>query len=366
MEEKRRMMWALVKEKPEKGLWMKRVPIPEVGANDVMIKIHKTAICGTDVHIYDWNRWAQETIPIGMTIGHEYVGEVVKVGPGVRGFKPGDLVSGEGHITCGKCRNCLEGHKENCKSAKGVGVNRNGAFAEYLVIPWVNVWPCNPAIPEEMYAIFDPFGNAAHTALSYEVLGEDVLISGAGPIGCMAAAIVKFAGARHVVVTDFNPYRLELAKKLGATRCVDLRTETLAEVQKEIGMTEGFDVGLEMSGSEKALDTMIHMMKNGGKIALLGLQDNAAKVDMEHVIFHGLNLRGIYGRKVWDTWIKMTMLLQAGLDISPIITNRIDVRDFDEGFQIMLSGRSGKVIMDWSRIGELPIPEDEKQEEDGQ
>ena len=236
------MMWALVKEKPEEGLWMKRVPVPEVGPNDVKIKIHKTAICGTDVHIYQWNDWAQHTIPIGLTAGHEYVGEVAEVGPGVQGFKPGDLVSGEGHITCGKCRNCLEGHKENCKDAKGVGVNRSGAFAEYLVIPSSNVWPCNPNIPEEMYAIFDPFGNATHTALSYDMLGEDVLIAGAGPIGCMAAAIAKFSGARHVVVTDLNPYRLELAKKLGATRTVNLKEETLPEVMKAIGMTEGFDV----------------------------------------------------------------------------------------------------------------------------
>ncbi|MBR1758317.1 MAG: L-threonine 3-dehydrogenase [Lachnospiraceae bacterium] len=347
-------MWALVKEKPERGLWMRQVPIPEVGPSDVMIKIHKTAICGTDVHIYDWNRWAQETIPIGLTVGHEYVGEIVKVGVGVHGLKPGDLVSGEGHITCGKCRNCLEGHKQNCKNAKGVGVNRNGAFAQYLVIPARNVWPCSPSIPEEMYAIFDPFGNATHTALSYDVLGEDVLISGAGPIGCMAAAIVKFAGARHVVVTDFNEYRLNLAKKLGATRIVNLNEETLEEVKEKIGMTEGFDVGLEMSGSEKALDTMIHTMKNGGNIALLGLQDKDATVDMEHVIFHGLNLRGIYGRKVWDTWIKMTTMLQAGLDISQIITHRIDVRDFEEGFATMLSGQSGKVVMDWTK---LPINE---------
>lgn len=244
------LMWALVKEKPEEGLWMKRVPIPEVGPNDVKIKIHKTAICGTDVHIWQWNDWAQHTIPIGLTAGHEYVGEVVEVGSGVKGFQIGDLVSGEGHITCGKCRNCLEGHKENCKDAKGVGVNRNGAFAEYLVIPASNVWPCNPNIPEEMYAIFDPFGNATHTALSYDVLGEDVLVAGAGPIGIMAAAIVKFAGARHVVVTDFNEYRLELAKKLGATRVVNLGKEKLPDVMKEIGMTEGFDVGLEMSGSQ--------------------------------------------------------------------------------------------------------------------
>ena len=345
-------MWALVKEKRDVGLWMRRVPIPEVGTNDVKIKIHSTAICGTDVHIYQWNRWAQNTIKTGMTIGHEYVGEIVEVGAGVRGFKVGDLVSGEGHITCGKCRNCLEGHKENCRNAKGVGVNRNGAFAEYLVIPWVNVWPCSPDIPEEMYAIFDPFGNATHTALSFDVLGEDVLITGAGPIGCMAAAIVRFAGARHVVVTDFNRYRLDMAKKLGATTVVDLNTEKLEDVMKAIGMQEGFDVGLEMSGSQTALNDMIHLMKHGGNIALLGLQENNAVVDLETVIFNGINLKGIYGRKVWDTWYKMTTMLQAGLDIAPIITHHFDARDYEKGFEAMISGQSGKVILDWTHIND--------------
>ena len=344
------LMWALVKEKPEEGLWMRRVPIPEVGPNDVMIKIHKTAICGTDVHIWQWNEWAQHTIPVGLTAGHEYVGEVVKTGAGVLGFKPGDLVSGEGHITCGKCRNCLEGHKENCKDAKGVGVNRNGAFAEYLVIPASNVWPCNPNISEELYAIFDPFGNATHTALTYNVLGEDVLVAGAGPIGCMAAGIVRFAGARHVVVTDFNDYRLDLAKKMGATRTVNLGRENLKDVMHEIGMTEGFDVGLEMSGAPAALGSMIHSMKHGGKIALLGLQSTHTQVDLETVIFNGLNLKGIYGRKVWDTWYSMTTMLQAGLDISGIITHHFDVKDFEKGFAAMISGNSGKVILDWQNI----------------
>ena len=346
------MMWALVKEKPEEGLWMKRVPIPEVGPTDVKIKIHKTAICGTDVHIWQWNDWAQHTIPVGLTAGHEYVGEVVEVGEGVQGFNIGDLVSGEGHITCGKCRNCLEGHKENCKDAKGVGVNRNGAFAEYLVIPAANVWPCNPAIDEELYAIFDPFGNATHTALSYEMLGEDVLIAGAGPIGCMAAAIAKFTGARHVVVTDMNPYRLELAKKLGATRTINLKEEKLEDVMKSIGMTEGFDIGMEMSGSQIALHDMIHSMKHGGKIALLGLQRTDAKVDLETVIFNGLNIRGIYGRKVWDTWYKMSTMIQAGLDISGIITHHFDIKDYKKGFEAMISGESGKVILDWSHIND--------------
>lgn len=345
-------MWALIKEKAGTGLSLRRVPIPEVGPNDVKIRIRKTAICGTDVHIWQWNEWAQHTIPVGLTAGHEYVGEVAEVGAGVLGFKPGDLVSGEGHITCGKCRNCLEGHKENCKDAKGVGVNRNGAFAEYLVIPQSNVWPCSPKIPEEMYAIFDPFGNATHTALSFSVLGEDVLIAGAGPIGCMAAAIVRFAGARHVVVTDFNPYRLHLAKELGATRTVNLADEDLTDVMHAIGMTEGFDVGLEMSGSPAALDSMIHNMKHGGKIALLGLQNTHTATDLETVIFNGLTLKGIYGRKVWDTWYTMTTMLQAGLDISKIITHHFDIRDFEKGFEAMISGSAGKVILDWAHIND--------------
>lgn len=345
-------MWALVKAKPERGLWMERVPIPTVGPNDVKIKIRKTAICGTDVHIYLWNEWAQHTIPMGLTAGHEYVGEVVEVGAGVQGFHPGDIVSGEGHITCGKCRNCLEGHKQNCKDARGVGVNRNGAFAEYLVIPAANVWPCNPAIPEELYAIFDPFGNATHAALSYDMLGEDVLVTGAGPIGCMAAAIARFSGARNVVVTDLNAYRLGLAKKLGATRTVDLTKEHLSDVLHGIGMTEGFDVGLEMSGSTAGLDEMIHNMKHGGNIALLGLQPRDAKVDLETVIFDGLNLRGIYGRKVWDTWYKMSTMVQAGLDIAPIITHRFPIGDWEKGFEAMCSGSSGKVILDWAHIND--------------
>ena len=346
-------MWALVKAKAEEGIWVKRVPIPDVGYNDVKIKILKTAICGTDVHIYNWNKWAQKTIPIGLTIGHEYVGEIVETGPGARGFNVGDIVSGEGHITCGKCRNCLEGHKENCRNAKGVGVNRNGAFAEYLVIPYVNVWPTNPNIPQELYAIFDPFGNATHTALSFDTLGEDVLIAGAGPIGCMAAGIVKFAGARHVVVTDFNDYRLDLAKKMGATRTINLNEEKLEDVMKQIGMSEGFDVGLEMSGSNVALNQMIHNMKNGGNIALLGLQNDDCKVDLESVIFKGLNLKGIYGRKVWDTWYKMSTMVQAGFKLEPIITHRFDIKDFQKGFDIMRSGMSGKVILDWSKVDEL-------------
>lgn len=345
-------MRALVKSRAEAGIEMKNVPIPPVGADEVKIKIHKTAICGTDVHIYQWNQWARDTIPPGLIIGHEYVGEIVELGSLVRDFAVGDLVSGEGHITCGKCRNCLEGHKENCKDAKGVGVNRDGAFAEYLVIPQSNVWRCSRDIPEELYAIFDPFGNAVHTALSYDTLGEDVLIAGAGPIGVMAAAVARFSGARNIVVTDFNDYRLDLAARLGASKTVNLRRENLCDVMAEIGMSEGFDIGFEMSGSPAGLNSMIETMKHGGQIALLGLQGKETCVDLETVIFNGLNLRGIYGRKVWDTWYKMTAMLQAGLDISGIITHRLDAGDYEEGFEAMLSGNAGKVILDWTKKGE--------------
>ncbi|MGN0658163.1 MAG: L-threonine 3-dehydrogenase [Emergencia sp.] len=350
-------MWALVKSRPEPGLELKRVPVPEVGPDDVKIRIHKTAICGTDVHIWQWNQWARHTIPIGLTAGHEYVGEVAEIGSNVNDLAPGDLVSGEGHITCGVCRNCLEGHRENCRDAKGVGVNRSGAFAEYLVIPKSNVWKCSKDIPEEMYAIFDPFGNAVHTALSYDTLGEDVLIAGAGPIGIMAAAVAKFSGARNVVVTDFNQYRLDLAKKLGADRAVNLSRENLEDVMSSLGMTEGFDIGMEMSGSPAGLDSIIRTMKHGGKIALLGLQNPETAVDLETVIFNGLNIRGIYGRKVWDTWYKMTVLLQSGLDISEIITHRFDIDDYEKGFEAMISGNAGKVILDWTKKGEISCQE---------
>lgn len=346
-------MWALVKERPEEGLWLRRVPVPVPGYNDVRIKILKTAICGTDIHIWQWTEWAKHTVPLGLTIGHEYVGVIESMGAGVTGLKPGMLVSGEGHITCGKCRNCLEGHKENCKDAKGVGVNRSGAFAEYLVIPASNVWPCSSKIDPELYAIFDPFGNAAHAALSFDTLGEDVLITGAGPIGCMAAAIAKFSGARNVVVTDYNPYRLELARALGATRTVDLVKDSLVDAMSEAGMTEGFDVGLEMSGSERALGSMIRLMKHGGRIALLGLQDRDTAVDLETVIFNGLEIKGIYGRKVWDTWYKMTAMTEAGLDISGIITHRFNIINYREAFRTMLSGQSGKVILDWTGIKDI-------------
>lgn len=348
---KEEMMWALVKDAPQPGIEWKQVPVPRVGPDDVKIRIRKTAICGTDVHICQWNKWAQKTITPGLVIGHEYVGEVAEVGTNVHAFAPGDLVSGEGHITCGICRNCLEGHKENCRAARGVGVNRSGAFAQYLVIPKYNVWRCDERIPEELYAIFDPFGNAVHAALSYETLGEDVLVAGAGPVGLLAAAVAKFSGARNVVVTDCNPYRLKLAEKMGADRTVNILEENLPAVMKEIGIVEGFDVGLEMSGNEEALRTMIQSMKHGGKIALLGLQSGESVVDLETVIFSGLNLRGIYGRKVWDTWYKMTTLLETGLDISPVITHRLDAADFEKGFEAMISGNAGKVILDWTKGG---------------
>ncbi len=342
------MMWALVKEKAEKGLWLKRVPVPETGKNDVKIKIHKTSICGTDVHIYNWNQWAQNTIPVGLTAGHEYVGEIVEVGENVEGFKIGELVSGEGHIVCGKCRNCLAGQPHLCRHTKGVGVNRNGAFAEYLVIPATNVWRCSDKIREELYSCFDPLGNAVHTALQFNMIGEDVLITGAGPIGCMAAAIARHVGARNVVVTDMNEYRLNLAKELGATRTVNVKEEDLNDVMKELGMKEGFDVGLEMSGAQSGFQNMVDAMKNGGKIALLGLQRADAQINWEKVIFNQLTIKGIYGREMWETWYKMDMMLQSGLNIDKIITHRFKVQDYEEGFAAMNSGHSGKVVLDWS------------------
>ncbi len=345
-------MWALVKEKDDVGLWLKQVPIPECGSNDVKIKIHKTAICGTDVHIYNWNDWAKKTIPLGLTAGHEYVGEIVEVGSNVKDFSVGELVSGEGHITCGKCRNCLGGKPHLCPNTKGVGVNRNGAFAQYLVIPSKNVWRCSPNVREELYACFDPLGNAVHTALSFDVIGEDVLITGAGPIGCMAVAICDHIGARNIVITDKNEYRLELAKKMGATRCVNVSHEKLSDVIKELNMREGFDVGLEMSGNEFAFNDMANCLKNGGKIALLGLIKNDAHIDWEKVIFNGLFIKGIYGREIWETWYKMDAMLQRGLNIDGVITHRFDIKDYEKGFEAMNSGNSGKVILDWSKLQE--------------
>ncbi|MBN2796811.1 MAG: L-threonine 3-dehydrogenase [Clostridia bacterium] len=340
-------MKALVKKYAKEGLWLEEVDVPEIGDFDVLIKMKKTAICGTDVHIYNWDAWSQATIPVPMTIGHEFVGEIVELGKGVTGFKVGDLVSGEGHIVCGKCRNCLAGRRHLCKNTMGVGVNRTGIFAEYASIPATNVWLCDPTIPEEVLSIFDPLGNAAHTALSFDLLGEDVLITGAGPIGCMAAAIAKHAGARHVVVTDVNDYRLDLAKKLGATRVVNPMKEKLKDVMNELNMKEGFDVGLEMSGNASAFQDMVDNMFHGGKIAMLGIQGPETRVDWNKVVFNGLWIKGIYGREMYETWYKMSSMLQSGLDISEVITHKFPYTEFEKGFEIMRSGQSGKVILEW-------------------
>jgi threonine 3-dehydrogenase len=338
---------AIVKAKPETGLWLQDVPMPEMGINDVLIKIHKTAICGTDVHIYNWDEWARRTIPVPMPVGHEFVGRVAAVGSNVHDFKPGDLVSGEGHLVCGRCRNCLAGRRHLCPHTSGVGVNRPGAFAEYLCIPVTNVWYCDPSIPLDVLACFDPLGNATHTALSFDVLGEDVLITGAGPIGCMATAIVRHAGARHVVVTDVNPFRLEIAKKMGATIALDVRQGSIADAQKTLGMKEGFDVGMEMSGNPQAFRDLLTGMCHGGKIALLGILPPATAVDWNTVIFNSLTLKGIYGREMYETWYKMTVMLQSGLDITPVITHRFHYSEFEKGFEAMRSGASGKVILSW-------------------
>ena len=343
-------MKALLKKYSQKGLWFEDVPEPEPKSDEVKIKIKKTAICGTDLHIYNWDEWSQNTIKTPRIIGHEYVGEIVKVGENVKNCRVGDIVSGEGHIVCGKCRNCLAGRGHLCKDTVGVGVNRDGAFAEYLVIPEENVRKCESDIPEELYSIFDPFGNAVHTALSFELSGEDVLITGAGPIGIMAAVVCKFVGARRVVITDINDARLELARKLGIQHTVNTAKESLGSIKKALSIREGFDVGLEMSGSEIALGTMIDNMTHGGRIALLGLLKNDAKVDWTKIIFNGLILKGIYGREMHETWYKMSAMLQGGLDISGIITHRMDIRDFEEGFAAMNSGKSGKVILDWTKL----------------
>ena len=341
-------MKALVKAAPEPGLVLQDVPVPEIGHNEVLIKILKTAICGTDVHIYNWDKWSQETIPVPMHVGHEFVGRIAEVGSHVTDFKPGDLVSGEGHLVCGQCRNCLAGRRHLCKDTKGVGVNRPGAFAEYLAIPVTNVWVCDPAISTDVLACFDPLGNATHTALSFDVLGEDVLITGAGPIGCMAASIARHAGARHVVVTDVNPYRLDLAKNAGATVTVDVSKETLADVQKRIGMKEGFDVAMEMSGNPAALNDILANMCHGGKIAMLGIMPDNTEIDWNTVVFNMLTIKGIYGREMYETWYKMTTMIQTGLDISPLITHRFHYTDYEKGFEAMRSGNSGKVVLTWS------------------
>lgn len=338
---------ALVKKYSKPGIWMDEVEMPKIGINEVLIKIHKTSICGTDIHIYKWNEWAKKTIPVPMVIGHEFVGRVEAMGSNVHDLKIGELVSGEGHIVCGLCRNCLAGRRHLCMNTSGVGVNRQGAFAEYLSIPVTNVWHCDPSIPSELFSCFDPFGNAVHTALAFNVLGEDVLVAGAGPIGIMAAAVAKHAGARFVVITDINPYRLELARKLGITHTVNVKEEPLDNVMKKLGMKEGFDVGLEMSGSADAFRGMIDVMCHGGKIALLGIQNPNTLIDWDKVVFNGLIIKGIYGREMYETWYKMTVMLQSGLDISPVITHRFKYTEFEEAFEVMASGNSGKVVLDW-------------------
>jgi threonine 3-dehydrogenase len=340
-------MKALVKRHAEPGLWLEDVPEPDCGMNDVLIKIDRTGICGTDLHIYNWDAWAQRTIPVPMVVGHEFVGEIVAVGSNVVDFHPGDVVSGEGHVVCGRCRNCLAGRRHLCADTKGIGVNRPGAFAEYLALPMTNVWHHAPEIDRDVASIFDPFGNAVHTALSFPVLGEDVLITGAGPIGLMAAAVVRHAGARYVVVTDVNPYRLELAKRMGATQVVDVRTTRVADIQAQLGMHEGFDVGLEMSGNPHAFREMLANMCHGGKIAMLGIPTEDMAIDWNTVVFNMLTIKGIYGREMYETWYKMTVMLQSGLDISPVITHRLGVDDFQQGFDAMRSGESGKVILYW-------------------
>ncbi len=341
-------MRALVKSRAEPGLWLEDVPVPEIGIDDVLIRIDRTGICGNYLHIYNLDSWDQKTIPVPMAVGHEFVGVIEEVGSNVKDFGAGDLVSGEGHVVCGHCRNCLAGRRHLCHDAKGIGVNRPGAFAEYLVIPKTNVWYHDPEIPRDVQAIFDPFGNAVHTALTFPVLGEDVLITGAGPIGAMACAVVRHAGARFVVVTDVNPYRLELAKKMGATLTLDVRSRSIADAQKQLDMKEGFDVGLEMSGNPDAFRDMIENMCHGGAIAMLGIPSEPIAIDWNTVIFNMLTVKGIYGRHMYETWYKMTVMIQSGLDISPVITHRFHYTEFEKGFDVMRTGESGKVILDWT------------------
>ena len=341
-------MRALVKAKAEPGIWMQDVPMPEIGPNDVLIKVRKASICGTDVHIWNWDPWAQKTIKVPMVIGHEFMGEIAKLGDEVTGFQVGDRVSGEGHITCGHCRNCRAGKRHLCRNTVGLGVNRPGCFAEYVSLPAFNVFRVPKDIPDEIASFFDPLGNAVHTALSFDLVGEDVLITGAGPIGVMAAAISKHVGARHVVVTDLNPYRLELARKMGATRAVDVRTQTLGDVMQSLGMTEGFDVGMEMSGNDRAFRDLLAVMNHGGRVAILGIPPNEVSIDWNQVIFKGLVLKGVYGREMFETWYKMVAMLQSGLDVAPVVTHRFPAARFAEAFEAMRSGQSGKVILDWA------------------
>jgi threonine 3-dehydrogenase len=343
-------MKALVKSQAAKGLWLEDIPEPEIGINDVLIRVRYAGICGTDVHIYQWDDWAQKTIHVPMAIGHEFVGEVAQVGSNVNDFFPGDIVSGEGHVVCGRCRNCMAGRRHLCANTQGVGVNRAGAFAEYISLPMTNIWRHHPGIDLEVAAIFDPFGNAVHTALSFPVLGEDVLITGAGPIGIMAIPVARHAGARHLVVTDMNPYRLELARKMGATLAVNPAETSLADAQKQLGMLEGFDVGLEMSGNPAALKDMIANMSHGGKIAILGIPSKEMPMDWRQVIFNMITIKGIYGREMYDTWYKMSVMIETGLDISPVITHRFAFEDFQHGFDAMICGQTGKVVLDLTHI----------------
>jgi threonine 3-dehydrogenase len=347
-------MQALVKRAARPGLWLEEVPAPAIGLNDVLIRVLKTGICGTDLHIYRWDAWAQKTIPVPLVIGHEFVGEVVATGANVADFFPGEIVSAEGHVVCGRCRNCLAGRRHLCKDTAGIGVNRPGAFAEYIAVPHTNVWHHRPHVDLEIAAIFDPLGNAVHTALTFDVLGEDVLITGAGPIGCMAAAVAKHAGARYVVVTDVNPYRLDLARRLGADVTVNVQESTLATVQQELEMQEGFDVGLEMSGQPSALQAMIANLCHGGKIAMLGIPSQEISIDWNAVVFNMLTIQGIYGREMYETWYKMTVMLQSGLDIRPVITHRFPFTEFEQGFAVMETGQAGKVVLDWSDATSKP------------
>jgi threonine 3-dehydrogenase len=343
-------MKAIVKSKREQGLWLEDIDPPRPGINDVLIRVLRAGICGTDVHIYKWDDWAQRTIPVPMAIGHEFVGEIVEVGSNVNDFHPGDIVSGEGHVVCGRCRNCLAGRRHLCAHTLGVGVNRPGAFAEYIVLPMTNIWRHAPSIDLDIAAIFDPFGNAVHTTLSFPVLGEDVLITGAGPIGLMATAVAQHAGARYVVVTDMNPFRLALAEKMGATVALDVSKGSLAEVQKKLGMTEGFDIGLEMSGNAQALRDMLANMSHGAKIAMLGIPDQEMSIDWRTVVFNMLTIKGIYGREMYETWYKMTVMLQSGLDIHPVITHRFHYTEFEKGFAAMISGQAAKVILSFDDL----------------
>ncbi len=341
-------MKALVKKYPERGIWLENVPIPKPDTNDVLIKIQKTAICGTDLHIYKWDEWSQRTINPPLITGHEFAGEIVEIGPGVTHYKVGDRVSGEGHITCGYCRNCRAGKRHLCHRTVGIGIHRNGSFAEYLVLPERNVWPIHPDISSDIASFFDPYGNAVHTALSFEMVGEDVLITGAGPIGIMAVAICKFVGARHVVITDVNDYRLDLAKKMGATLALNVKTNSIEQSIKDLGMSNGFDVGLEMSGNPVAFNDMLKNMYQGGRIALLGLLPKSTQINWDDIIFKGLHVKGIYGREMFETWYKMTQMLRSGLDISGVLTHRFPVEEFQKGFDILESGNCGKVILEWT------------------